>query len=84
LSQERGYETVVRGCPRLGDLDWTIHGNSGTPIPFHPFPVFESGEIVIDRLFTLLWDLLRHKILRKKSGVKDSAFFYFDQTNISK
>ena len=31
----------------------TIHRNSGTPIPFDPFPVFESGEIVIDRVFRI-------------------------------
>ena len=31
----------------------TIHGNSGAPIPLDPFPVFESGEIVIDRVFRI-------------------------------
>ncbi|MEE9176033.1 MAG: hypothetical protein V3U19_07650 [Thermodesulfobacteriota bacterium] len=31
----------------------TIYGNSGARIPLDPFPVFELGEIVIDRVFRI-------------------------------
>jgi hypothetical protein len=37
----------------LETLTLSIQGNSRTPTPFDPFTVFESGEIVIDRVFRI-------------------------------
>ena len=49
--QNRGYETVVMGARVSETGKGTIYRNSGTSIPFDSFPVFESGEIVIGRVF---------------------------------
>jgi len=49
----RGYQRVLRECTCRAGRKCTRQGNSGTSIPFDPFPVFESGEIVIDRVFKI-------------------------------
>lgn len=49
----RGYQRVLRECTCRAGRKCTRQGNSGTSIPFDPFPVFESGEIVIDRVFRI-------------------------------
>ena len=73
--QWRGSALAVRGG--IG----TIHGNWNTPIPLDSFPAFESGEVVVDRVFRIGVEMvIRDRDLREDISASWFSFLRLTPT----